>query len=341
MTENNSVPVSVILLSFNNINIIGSCLLALQKSTYKYIEVIVLDCASKDGSPEYIKANFPWVTLVSFKRDPGVDEAHLYGVKHAKGKYIFLVSADVKVFPDTLARLVAGAEKEKLDLAFPHCIDWEGYYSDAGLACPFFFVKGYDLFGYMLMKLFSEVKTSQPFYYVIASVLFRRDAFLETPMNVNIGIYEEVEWFWRLQLKGKRAKLFEEVYVAHKRSASISGCRSTFYGARYLLPTVLVCARKSEIVFLAAPLAATQIANLIAELAHRRFDHAESVVKGWASAFKLIPRLLRDRAALNREIGNNRASFSLLQRYVEGANYINSKRCWVNKKPVGIDVDAI
>lgn len=63
--------VSAVMLSFNNIDIIGTTLSELSKSSIKNMEVIVLDCGSKDGSAGYIAKNFPWVKLVKFRADPG------------------------------------------------------------------------------------------------------------------------------------------------------------------------------------------------------------------------------------------------------------------------------
>ena len=62
------------MLSFNNIDIIGTALSELSKSSIKNMEVIVLDCGSKDGSAGYIEKNFPWVKLVKFRTDPGADD---------------------------------------------------------------------------------------------------------------------------------------------------------------------------------------------------------------------------------------------------------------------------
>jgi glycosyltransferase involved in cell wall biosynthesis len=56
--------VSVIIIDFNDQKHIGACLDSVLKQTYPNYEVIVVDNASTDGSPELIADQYPQVKLV-------------------------------------------------------------------------------------------------------------------------------------------------------------------------------------------------------------------------------------------------------------------------------------
>jgi len=308
------------MLSFNNIEIIGNCLSDLSNSTFKNIETIVLDCASRDNSASYIANNFPWVNLIRFKKDPGPDAAYTYGVKQAKGSYILLISADVRVLPNTIASLVKRAEISSLDVAVPSCLDWDGVYANAGLGWPFFHVHEYDLFSVLLPKLFSSLKEQRPFYFIFACCLVKREAYIETPFNQNIGFYEDIEWAWRLDLKGKKIEVLDDVYCLHERGSSIKGPRAYYFNSRCVFATMLVCAKTDEIVFLSPPLATFQISELLFEILNGRYKNAVNIVKGWSDFLKLSPAYLKDRKTLFSSL-SKKNSFNFLQRYVEAENY--------------------
>lgn len=321
--------VSVVMLSFNNIDIIGTCLEYLSKSTYRNMETVILDCGSRDNSPNYISENFPWVRLIRFQKDPGADAAYTYGVRQAKGSYILLLSADVRVFPNTITNLVRSMETESLDVAVPVCLDWEGRYVNAGIAGEFFNVRGYDLFGFFLHKIFSSIRSERPFYFIFACCLVRRDVYLETPFNQHIGFYEDVEWAWRLDLKGKKVKVLEDVYCMHKSGSSVKGRRAIFYEARFVFATLVICAKTDVLLFISMPEATTQLTRLFVEIANGRLGNAQSMVNGWADLLRLTPEYLNDRKILSSQIG--KSSYNFLSRFVEAENYKRKRKPLVGK----------
>lgn len=132
--QNDHPCVSLIVISFNEIDKIGDCLNNLFAQTYPNYEVIVYDNASSDGTPEYIAQNFPQVRLSKGTENLGFGGANNEAAQLARGKYIAFVNDDAYVTPDWLEPLVnlmetdatvgcAGAElmcSEKRDVVLCH-----------------------------------------------------------------------------------------------------------------------------------------------------------------------------------------------------------------------------
>ncbi len=57
-------------------------------------EVVVVDNASGDGSPDWIRQNYPQVTLVCLDKNSGFAAGNNIGVKYCKGKLIALINND-------------------------------------------------------------------------------------------------------------------------------------------------------------------------------------------------------------------------------------------------------
>lgn len=90
--ENNPL-VTVNILSYNRKEELRNTLEKVYAQDYKNIEVIVVDNASNDGSPEMVKIGFPNVILVKMERNVGISGWN-EGFKIAKGKYILVLDDD-------------------------------------------------------------------------------------------------------------------------------------------------------------------------------------------------------------------------------------------------------
>ncbi|HDH52955.1 MAG TPA: glycosyltransferase, partial [Nitrospirae bacterium] len=66
MTHNQSpIPlVSIIIPNLNGIKYLPGCLASLNNQTYNEYEIIVIDNGSKDGSIDFVKAEFPQIIII-------------------------------------------------------------------------------------------------------------------------------------------------------------------------------------------------------------------------------------------------------------------------------------
>jgi GT2 family glycosyltransferase len=70
------------------------------------VEVLVVDNASEDGSPDAIKEEFPWVRLIQSGANIGFGAGNNLGVRHARGEYLVFLNPDTLVSDGWLDGLV-------------------------------------------------------------------------------------------------------------------------------------------------------------------------------------------------------------------------------------------
>lgn len=79
-------------------------------------DVMVIDNGSSDGSPAWIKSEFPDVILVESKENLGFGKANNIGLRYVVDNgydYVYLLNQDAWVFPDTIPALVDAAEANR------------------------------------------------------------------------------------------------------------------------------------------------------------------------------------------------------------------------------------
>jgi len=79
-------------------------------------EIIVVDNASVDRTPQLVKQHFPEITLISNPDNKGFSKANNQGISVARGEYILLLNPDTIVSENT----------------FTTCIDFMGSHTNAG-----------------------------------------------------------------------------------------------------------------------------------------------------------------------------------------------------------------
>jgi len=102
--------VSLIIPNFNGKKHLKTCLSSIQKATYKNIEIIVVDNASRDGSVEFLRKNYPQVKLIAKSMNLGFAEGCNEGMRNAKGEYIALLNNDTEVDSKWLEEMVQVAK---------------------------------------------------------------------------------------------------------------------------------------------------------------------------------------------------------------------------------------
>lgn len=99
------IMISIVVLNYNGRRYLDDCLSSLAAQTFRDFEVIVVDNASKDGSVEHIKANFPWVRLVINKENLGFAGGTNSGIRAAQGELILTFNNDARADSRLLEQL--------------------------------------------------------------------------------------------------------------------------------------------------------------------------------------------------------------------------------------------
>jgi len=101
---------SVIVVTYNNLELTRTCLDSLEQFTdYERMEIIVIDNASTDGTPDYLTAwqsTRPHCKIVLNKDNRGFSAANNQGLRLAQGEYFVLLNNDTEVTPGWLRTLM-------------------------------------------------------------------------------------------------------------------------------------------------------------------------------------------------------------------------------------------
>lgn len=119
--------VSVIIVSYNTCDITLRCLRELYAALVCPVEVIVVDNASTDGSPQGIVRDFPAVRLIRNDRNIGFSSANNQGMRTARGAYFLLLNSDAFVLPGAVETMAAFLEKHpEAGVAGPRLLNADG-----------------------------------------------------------------------------------------------------------------------------------------------------------------------------------------------------------------------
>ncbi|WP_171102132.1 glycosyltransferase family 2 protein [Ruegeria sp. HKCCD7255] len=124
-----SPRVSIIVVSYNTKDMTLECLRSVQEQTQVPYELIVVDNASTDGSPEAIATEFPDIELMAEKDNHGFALANNIAALRARGEYLLLLNPDTVVLDHAINHLIEFADKN------PQARIWGGktYYGDMSL----------------------------------------------------------------------------------------------------------------------------------------------------------------------------------------------------------------
>lgn len=101
--------VSIVIVTYNSLGVIGSCLDALMRDGAPPVgaEVIVIDNLSADDTVEMLRARYPWVRVVENDSNAGFSRAVNLAATHARGRHLLLLNPDARISAEGVARLSA------------------------------------------------------------------------------------------------------------------------------------------------------------------------------------------------------------------------------------------
>lgn len=95
---------SIIIVNYNTCQLLDDCLASLVTAVAPPggREIIVVDNASQDGSPEMVASRYPSVYLQANRENLGFAAANNRGVKLAHGRFLLFLNSDTRVSPNAL-----------------------------------------------------------------------------------------------------------------------------------------------------------------------------------------------------------------------------------------------
>jgi GT2 family glycosyltransferase len=214
--------ISVIILNWNGIHHLESCLDALSAQTYSPVEVIVVDNGSTDGSLEWVRTHFPGARLIENGKNLGFGGGTNVGILAARGKYVMILNNDTRLDPGCVDALKESIEKDKKygACASKILLQEEGDRIDAAgiVICP----DGLSIGRGRLEKSDLYDREMEVFFASGCACLYRRE------MLEDIGLFDEdffayaedTDMGWRARLAGWRCIYSPKAVVFHLHSAS-------------------------------------------------------------------------------------------------------------------------
>ena len=101
------MKLSIVICNYNTRDDLARCLESVEATKGDLtLEVIVVDNASRDGSAEMVRRDFPNVALVASSSNLWFNGGNNAGLRRARGEYIFILNPDTVLLPGTLHTLV-------------------------------------------------------------------------------------------------------------------------------------------------------------------------------------------------------------------------------------------
>jgi N-acetylglucosaminyl-diphospho-decaprenol L-rhamnosyltransferase len=105
LDTNDSADVTVVIISYNTKHLLTRMLTALDVGRGQLrLQVIVVDNASRDGSAEILRNEFPTIELIQNAANVGFGRANNQALSNVHGRYVLLVNPDAFVSSDTLSK---------------------------------------------------------------------------------------------------------------------------------------------------------------------------------------------------------------------------------------------
>jgi GT2 family glycosyltransferase len=199
---------------YNSERLLGECLAALNASTFRDFETVVVDDSSTDKSREIAAQYGARVVPSGGRLGPG--RARNKGVEHARGEIVFFIDSDVVVRPDTLSRLIAAFDRDP------------GLAGIVAVQSPTMRFRNLCSVYKNLWMYYTYVRRAGedvPLFYTTAAAI-RRQAFLDSggfDVNYLDPNIEDTDYGQKLAQQGFRVQILPDLEVEHVKGYDLAG----------------------------------------------------------------------------------------------------------------------
>lgn len=223
------MDLSIIVLSFNTRDITDECLRRLRSS-----EVIVLDNASTDGSPEMIEKKYPWVKLIKSRENTGFAKGNNIAMKQSNNPIVLFLNSDCFVEKDTLNKAFEYFKNNACDALGVKLIYENGKLQPSAGALPnplntFFWIFGLTNSFHPENKEFFA-KARRVGWVTGAFLMMRKEVFEKVGgFDEKIFMYmDEVDLCKRINMAGYKVCFTPDIAVTHLQRASQTDSAASF-----------------------------------------------------------------------------------------------------------------
>ncbi|MHB8413709.1 MAG: glycosyltransferase family 2 protein [Candidatus Acidiferrales bacterium] len=239
------IRISIVIVTWNARQFALECLDSLVE--YRLdpcVEIIVVDNASSDGTPEIINRKYPFVRVIQNARNFGFAKANNIGMLASRGRYVCLINSDVVVPRDCLEKMASYLDRNPtIGVLGPQMIGPDGTVGRSCMSFPTVWacfcralaldvlIPKSQLFGRLLMTHFAhdriaDVEVLNGWFWMIQRKAIENVGLLDE----RFFMYgEDVDWCKRFHNAGWRIVYFADAEAIHYGGASSSDAPIRFY----------------------------------------------------------------------------------------------------------------
>jgi len=118
--------ISIIIVNWNGKKWLKDCLGSVFDQAYDDFEILLVDNASGDGSPVYVKEKYPKVKIIENAENVGFGRANNLGAEQAKGETLFFLNNDTKIEDELfLKKIMSFKKSNSLNIVGPKILDFD------------------------------------------------------------------------------------------------------------------------------------------------------------------------------------------------------------------------
>jgi GT2 family glycosyltransferase len=285
--------VAVVTVNYNGGAFLGECLRSLRAVSYPARHLIVVDCASRDGSDALVERLWPEATLIRSAENLGFCGGANRAVREALARgfpLVLFLNPDTVVEPGFLTALAARADGRTLVAPRVELygsgglmddtvgeFDWRrGVWRDwvYGRPCP------------PALAREREVPMASLCCLLVPAAVFRHAGLLDERLFM---YYEDFDFVARARSAGYRVVYVPEARIYHRKSAAGGGVDSPFklyYATRNRVVVVRRHNTRARFAWFSVDFAVTRLLRAGRYAARGRRDLAAALLRGWLDAYR-------------------------------------------------------
>lgn len=223
---------SIVVVNWNTRDMLQECLESIMVGNRELsYEIVVVDNASTDGSPDMVRREFRDVALIENRYNRGFAAANNQGIEIASGRYILLLNSDTIILDDAIGKTLEFADNNPeygvvgcqvweddttiQETCFSFHTPWNVFCNVTGLAriFPNSRLLGGDKMHYWDRKSDREVDVVSGMF-----ILVRREAIEQVGLlDERFFIYcEEADWCYRMRQAGWKNYFWTGARIIHR-----------------------------------------------------------------------------------------------------------------------------